>query len=235
MTVPAGASNGTLSHAAANDTAARIVRRAEMEPTRRRPRHLVCVSISGAKDNTLMDLAGQEGQRGYAMAAVLIMISLLSIAMIALLPVWRHQSQREKEAELAFRGEHTRAPYICFARRTATSRRPTSMCSSRASTFARSTWTRSPAKSFSRFSVVSNRSSRAAPGRGGSPVPGGSAQGRGGAARTLRRESRSRQPDPDGHRIPARTRRRSHPYKRRQRLERRQVRASVERKAAPGW
>jgi len=65
------------------------------------------------KDNTLMYLAGQEGQRGYAMAAMLIMISLLGIAMIALLPVWRQQSQREKEAELAFRGEqYARAIYL---------------------------------------------------------------------------------------------------------------------------
>ena len=113
MTVPGGASSGTLSHAAANDRAARIVRRAENEPARQRPRGRVCVSISGAKDNTLMYLAGQEGQRGYAMAALLIMISLLSIGMLALLPVWRQQSQREKEAELAFRGEqYARAIYL---------------------------------------------------------------------------------------------------------------------------
>ena len=47
------------------------------------------------------------------MAALLIMISLLSIGMIALLPVWRQQSQREKEAELAFRGEqYARAIYL---------------------------------------------------------------------------------------------------------------------------
>jgi type II secretory pathway pseudopilin PulG len=60
-----------------------------------------------------MYLAGQEGQRGYAMAALLIMIGLLSIGMIALLPVWRQQAQREKEAELAFRGEqYARAIYL---------------------------------------------------------------------------------------------------------------------------
>ena len=47
------------------------------------------------------------------MAALLIMISLLSIGMLALLPVWRQQSQREKEAELAFRGEqYARAIYL---------------------------------------------------------------------------------------------------------------------------
>jgi type II secretory pathway pseudopilin PulG len=47
------------------------------------------------------------------MAALLVMISLLSIVMLALLPVWRQQSQREKEAELAFRGEqYARAIYL---------------------------------------------------------------------------------------------------------------------------
>ena len=60
-----------------------------------------------------MDLEGQAGQRGYAMAALLVMVSIMAIMMIALLPVWRHQAQREKEAELAFRGEqYARAIYL---------------------------------------------------------------------------------------------------------------------------
>ena len=52
-----------------------------------------------------MHLGGQAGNRGYAMAAVLVSVAVLSILMTALLPVWRQQMQREKEAELAFRGE----------------------------------------------------------------------------------------------------------------------------------
>ncbi|HJR61155.1 MAG TPA: hypothetical protein VJ813_17215, partial [Vicinamibacterales bacterium] len=60
-----------------------------------------------------MDLEGQAGQRGYAMAAVLMSVAVMAIVMSALLPVWRQQMQREKEAELAFRGEqYARAIYL---------------------------------------------------------------------------------------------------------------------------
>lgn len=45
------------------------------------------------------------GQSGYAMAALLTMIAVMSILLSAALPVWRHEMQREKEAELVFRGE----------------------------------------------------------------------------------------------------------------------------------
>ena len=58
-----------------------------------------------------MHLEGQE--RGYAMAALLVMMSVMAILMTALLPVWKQQAQREKEAELAFRGEqYARAIYL---------------------------------------------------------------------------------------------------------------------------
>jgi type II secretory pathway pseudopilin PulG len=60
-----------------------------------------------------MYLEGQAGQRGYAMAAVLMSVAVMAIVMSALLPVWRQQMQREKEAELAFRGEqYARAIYL---------------------------------------------------------------------------------------------------------------------------
>ncbi len=60
-----------------------------------------------------MDLEGQAGQRGYAMAALLMSVAVMAIVMSAILPVWRQQSQREKEAELAFRGEqYARAIYL---------------------------------------------------------------------------------------------------------------------------
>ena len=60
-----------------------------------------------------MYLAGQAGQRGYAMAALLMSVGVMAIVMSAVLPVWRQQSQREKEAELAFRGEqYARAIYL---------------------------------------------------------------------------------------------------------------------------
>jgi type II secretory pathway pseudopilin PulG len=60
-----------------------------------------------------MHLEGQAGQRGYAMAALLVTVAVMAIIMTALLPVWRQQAQREKEAELAFRGEqYARAIYL---------------------------------------------------------------------------------------------------------------------------
>ena len=60
-----------------------------------------------------MYLGGQANQRGYALAAVLVGIALLSVVMMAMLPAWRQQVRREKEAELAFRGEqYARALYL---------------------------------------------------------------------------------------------------------------------------
>ena len=52
-----------------------------------------------------MDLEGQDGERGYAMAALLVSLAVMAVLMTAALPTWRHAAQREKEAELVFRGE----------------------------------------------------------------------------------------------------------------------------------
>ena len=52
-----------------------------------------------------MRLHGQDSDRGYAMAALLVSLAVMSVLMSVALPVWRHQATREKEAELAFRGE----------------------------------------------------------------------------------------------------------------------------------
>lgn len=52
-----------------------------------------------------MRLRGQDADRGYAMAALLVGLAVMAILMSAALPAWRHQARREKEAELAFRGE----------------------------------------------------------------------------------------------------------------------------------
>jgi type II secretory pathway pseudopilin PulG len=43
--------------------------------------------------------------RGYVMAALLVSLAVMSIMMAVALPAWHHQSIREKEAELIFRGE----------------------------------------------------------------------------------------------------------------------------------
>jgi type II secretory pathway pseudopilin PulG len=55
-----------------------------------------------------MELAGQplaRGNRGYAMAALLVGMSVMAVLMSALLPVWTHMATREKEEELIFRGK----------------------------------------------------------------------------------------------------------------------------------
>lgn len=59
-----------------------------------------------------MELAGQplglahaRGHRGYAMAALLVGMSVMAVLMGALLPVWTHMATREKEEELIFRGK----------------------------------------------------------------------------------------------------------------------------------
>ena len=52
-----------------------------------------------------MSLDGQDGQRGYAMAALLVSIAVMAILMSAAMPAYRHLAMREKEAELVFRGE----------------------------------------------------------------------------------------------------------------------------------
>ena len=43
--------------------------------------------------------------RGYAMAALLVMLAVIAILMTVAMPVWRQQARREQEAELVFRGE----------------------------------------------------------------------------------------------------------------------------------
>jgi type II secretory pathway pseudopilin PulG len=64
-----------------------------------------------------MGLRGQDGSRGYAMAALLVSLAVMSVLMTAVLPVWRFQSRREKEAELVFRGEQYARAVGLFARK----------------------------------------------------------------------------------------------------------------------
>ena len=54
-----------------------------------------------------MELRGQggAGERGYAMAALLVTIAIMSLLLSVAMPVWRHEAQREKEEELVFRGQ----------------------------------------------------------------------------------------------------------------------------------
>ncbi len=52
-----------------------------------------------------MNLAGQaRNDRGYAMAALLVAMSIMALMMTVVMPVWKQTAQREKEEELVFRG-----------------------------------------------------------------------------------------------------------------------------------
>src|SRR6476646_9304172 len=56
-----------------------------------------------------MKLAGQanrqrSSERGYAMAALLVALSIMAVMMTVAMPVWKQTAQREKEEELIFRG-----------------------------------------------------------------------------------------------------------------------------------
>jgi type II secretory pathway pseudopilin PulG len=53
-----------------------------------------------------MNLPGQADRRqqGYAMAALLVAMSLMAVMLTVAMPVWKQTAQREKEEELVFRG-----------------------------------------------------------------------------------------------------------------------------------
>ncbi len=72
------------------------------------------------KDNRPMGLAGQgrsADQAGYAMAALLVGLSIMAVMMTAALPVWNHAAKREKEAELVWRGEQYKRAIMLFQRK----------------------------------------------------------------------------------------------------------------------
>jgi type II secretory pathway pseudopilin PulG len=107
ITVPVGASSGTLSHAASSAKGRAMSDRTPMTVER-------CVTIGGANNITFMSLRGQgplpprrgfSETGGYAMAALLVGLAVMAVLMSVALPVWRHEMQREKEEELVFRGQ----------------------------------------------------------------------------------------------------------------------------------
>ncbi|MEW6322234.1 MAG: type II secretion system protein [Acidobacteriota bacterium] len=67
-----------------------------------------------------MQLEGQgrrEPDRGYAMAALLVGMSVMAVLMSAALPVWTQLIKREKEAELIWRGEQYARAVMLFQRK----------------------------------------------------------------------------------------------------------------------
>jgi type II secretory pathway pseudopilin PulG len=66
-----------------------------------------------------------SGNRGYAMAALLVGMSVMAVLMGALLPVWTTMATREKEAELMFRGNQYARAIGLFQRKFANTPPPT--------------------------------------------------------------------------------------------------------------
>jgi len=65
-----------------------------------------------------MAQAGPRNQeRGYAMVALLILMAVMAIAMTVALPAWSTLARREREAELAFRGEQYARAIVLFQRK----------------------------------------------------------------------------------------------------------------------
>ena len=58
------------------------------------------------------------------MATLLVALAVMSVLMSAVLPAWRHQAQREKEAELVFRGEQYVRAIALFERKMGPGSRP---------------------------------------------------------------------------------------------------------------
>ena len=76
-----------------------------------------------------MRTAGEQAplttDRGYAMAALLVAMSVMAVLMSALLPVWSHMAKREKEEELIFRGKQYARAIGLFQRKFANTAPPT--------------------------------------------------------------------------------------------------------------
>jgi type II secretory pathway pseudopilin PulG len=66
-----------------------------------------------------MELRGQQksGERGYAMAALLVALAVMGVLASAAMPSWKQMAQREKEAELIFRGQQYARAIGLFQRR----------------------------------------------------------------------------------------------------------------------
>jgi type II secretory pathway pseudopilin PulG len=66
-----------------------------------------------------------SGERGYAMAALLIGLSIMAVLMGAALPVWSHHMKREREEELIWRGQQYARAIMLFQRKFANTFPPT--------------------------------------------------------------------------------------------------------------
>ena len=85
-------------------------RNRENENRLQEERNRVACYHEDAKYLSPMYLGGQadgdaRGQKGYAMAVLLVTMSIMAVMMTMAMPVWKQTARREKETELVFRGE----------------------------------------------------------------------------------------------------------------------------------
>ncbi len=69
----------------------------------------------------------RSGDAGYAMAALLVAIAVISIVLASALPVWTQVARREREAELVFRGEQYARAIGLFQRKLGPGTLPTTI------------------------------------------------------------------------------------------------------------
>src|SRR3954467_11684640 len=63
---------------------------------------LIPMQLAGQAKSTRAE--GRTSAQGYAMAALLIAMSVMAVMFTVAMPVWKQTAQREKEEELVFRG-----------------------------------------------------------------------------------------------------------------------------------
>lgn len=123
---------------------------------------------------------GQGGQRGYAMAALLVGIGVMMLLMSVAMPVWRTQAQREKEAELVFRGEQIARAINLYMRKAGGGNYPPSLDVLVQGRFLRKKY-KDPMTEKGEWDLITAASTT---GQGGSPQLQQPGRGRGGAPST---------------------------------------------------
>src|SRR3954452_25400652 len=64
---------------------------------------LIPMQLAGQVKSTRAE--GRTSEQGYAMAALLVAMTIMAIMFTVVMPVWKQAAQREKEEELVFRGK----------------------------------------------------------------------------------------------------------------------------------
>src|SRR5260370_1023276 len=104
MVEPEGASNGTFWQPTVRPAAASTLNTKTRAPSPVERDLGISGNMKSLNILMPMKLRGQA-QEGYAMAALLVAMSIMAVMMTVAMPVWKQSAQREKEEELVFRGK----------------------------------------------------------------------------------------------------------------------------------